>query len=62
MALAHGKACVQSRFFSINKSLLVENMLEKSIGLISQQHGYDEIHEAGGIKNKEISKKNVRLC
>ena len=30
-------------------------MLEKSI--ISQRHVYDEIHEVGGIKNIEISKK-----
>nr|CAD7433113.1 unnamed protein product [Timema monikensis] len=39
----------------VNKSLLVENMHEKTV--IAQRHIHDEIQEAGGIKNIHISKK-----
>nr|CAD7256857.1 unnamed protein product [Timema shepardi] len=39
----------------IDKSLLVENMHEKTV--TAQRHIHDEIQEAGGVKNIHISKK-----
>nr|CAD7404755.1 unnamed protein product [Timema poppensis] len=60
LVLSHGNAIVEGGF-SVNKSLLVENMHEKTV--TAQRHIHDEIQEAGGIKNIHISKKmldNVR--
>nr|CAD7433898.1 unnamed protein product [Timema monikensis] len=54
LVLSHGNATVEGGF-SVNKSLLVENMHEKTV--IAQRHIHDEIQEAGGIKNIHISKK-----
>nr|CAD7200137.1 unnamed protein product [Timema douglasi] len=60
LVLSHGNAIVEGGF-SVNKSLLVENMHEKTV--TAQRHIHDEIQEAGRIKNIHISKKmldNVR--
>nr|CAD7200981.1 unnamed protein product [Timema douglasi] len=54
LVLSHGNATVEGGF-SVNKSLLVENMHEKTV--TAQRHIHDEIQEAGGIKNIHISKK-----
>nr|CAD7264332.1 unnamed protein product [Timema shepardi] len=43
--------------FSVNKSLLVENMHEKTV--TAQRHIHGEIQEAGGIKNIHISKNRL---
>nr|CAD7575856.1 unnamed protein product [Timema californicum] len=54
LVLSHGNATVEGGF-SVNKSLLVENMHENTV--TAQRHIHDEIQEAGGIKNIHISKK-----
>nr|CAD7398235.1 unnamed protein product [Timema cristinae] len=54
LVLSHGNATDEGGF-SVNKSLLVENMHEKTV--TAQRHIHDEIQEAGGIKNIHISKK-----
>lgn len=54
LVLSHGNATVEGGF-SINKLLLVENMLEKTI--IAEHHVHDQIQEAGGIGNINIDRK-----
>nr|CAD7396910.1 unnamed protein product [Timema poppensis] len=54
LVLSHGNATVEGGF-SVNKSLLVENMHEKTA--TAQRHIHDEIQEAGRIKNIHFSKK-----
>lgn len=52
--MSHGNASVESGF-SINKSLLIENLHENT--LINQRHVYDAILEAGGLHAVDINKK-----
>lgn len=51
--LSHGNAFVESGF-SINKNLLVENLLEES--LVSQRIIIDSVKHLGGVKNITITK------
>jgi hypothetical protein len=53
LTLSHGNATVESGF-SINKAVLVENMLEESV--IAQRVVYDAIHAAGSVLQVNINK------
>ena len=48
MILSHGQASVESGF-SINSSIMVENLQEES--LVAQQLVHDSINSLGAIKN-----------
>ena len=54
LTLSHGNASVKSGF-SINGSILVENMHEESV--VAQRVVYDGIQSVGGIMNINIDKK-----
>lgn len=54
LILSHGNAAVESGF-SINKSMLIENMHEESI--IAQRHVYDSILYYGGVKCVPINQR-----
>lgn len=55
--LVPGNATVE-RGFSVNDSLLVENLQERS--LIAQRVVYDSIKAAGGVLNVEITREMLR--
>ncbi|GBN30103.1 hypothetical protein AVEN_85793-1 [Araneus ventricosus] len=51
---SHGNASVE-RGFSVNKTMLVENLKEQS--LINQRRAYDGIKSLGGVENVSITKR-----
>ncbi|GBN24995.1 hypothetical protein AVEN_64573-1 [Araneus ventricosus] len=51
---SHGNASVE-RGFSVNKTMLVENLKEQS--LINQRRAYDGIKFLGGVENVSITKR-----
>ncbi|GBM95531.1 hypothetical protein AVEN_193624-1, partial [Araneus ventricosus] len=51
---SHGNASVE-RGFSVNKTMLVENLKKQS--LINQRRAYDRIKSLGGVENVSITKK-----
>ncbi len=53
LLLSHGNARVESGF-SVNESLLVENLTERSV--IAQRMVYDAIRDAGGCLNVNVSR------
>lgn len=59
MILSHGNATVESGF-SINKQMLVENQMERS--LVARRQVYDEILNAGGTLNIDITNKLKSSC
>lgn len=54
LIFSHGNASVESGF-SINKSLLIENLHEST--LVNQRHVYDAILESGGVATIDINQK-----
>jgi hypothetical protein len=56
LILSHGNAAVESGF-SINKDMLVENLMEDS--LIGQRMVYDGIQKAGGVLSVNIDKNMI---
>lgn len=59
LIISHGNAAVEGGF-SINKSLLIENLLEES--LIAQRHVKDAIDFHRGIQNIMITNKLFFIC
>ena len=57
LILSHGNATVEGGF-SLNKNLLLENLLEES--LISQRYVQDFVLSIGGIQNIQISEKMIQ--
>lgn len=53
LIFSHGNASVESGF-SINKSLLIENLHETT--LVNQRHVYDGILKAGGVQAVDLNK------
>lgn len=56
LIISHGNAFVE-RGFSINKEVVVENQLPRS--LIAQRQVYDGVQALGGLKNVEVTKKMI---
>jgi len=56
LILSHGNAFVE-RGFSINKEVIVENQLAKS--LVAQRQIYDAIQALGGLNNVIIDKQMI---
>ncbi|KAJ1519804.1 hypothetical protein ONE63_005057 [Megalurothrips usitatus] len=56
LVLSHGQAFVE-RGFSVNKEMIVENQLARS--LVAQRHVYDAIKSHGGVDNMMVDKKMI---